>query len=218
MAGEKLTAKERWLARAERYEDWASKADAKASAIDASMPSYARDPAFMTQPARSNHAVSRERQRLAGRERRAHELREKAAAYRSKATSLRSMSSRNAGDAERAREVVREAITEAVHEGSYVDCVYGVRRVLKVNAKTLRLQGALGPLTIDKALCSVIPQRCGTCGAWRKPTPPETAGECWSADRLDGDTSKGPAGYHFATRTCEAWFPAALSQGGRGDG
>jgi hypothetical protein len=91
----------------------------------------------------------------------------------------------------------------------YVASVYGVREVIKVNSKTLRLRGALGHVTIDKALCKIIPKRCGTCASWRRPAPPETAGECWSPDRLDGDMSRGPAGHHHADRVCEAWFPAA---------
>lgn len=46
---------------------------------------------------------------------------------------------------------------------------------------------------------------CGTCADWRRTDPHPAAGECWSADRLDGDRTNGPAGYHFAYRTCEAW-------------
>lgn len=42
-------------------------------------------------------------------------------------------------------------------------------------------------------------KRCGTCAAWR-------AGECWSADRLDGEMTKGPADYTTSKMGCEAWL------------
>lgn len=48
--------------------------------------------------------------------------------------------------------------------------------------------------------------RCDTCADWRDPDP-DGVGECWSGDRLDGDMSKGPAGYSYGRQVCEAWRP-----------
>jgi len=120
------------------------------------------------------------------------------------------MATRNKGDAEAARATRREKITAAIEPGAFVESIYGVRRVLKVNAKTLRLQGDGSNVTIDKALCTVVPECCGTCESWQAPTAPETEGGCWSPDRLDGDLTKGPAGYTLATSGCEAWMPRGL--------
>jgi hypothetical protein len=145
--------KARWAERAALYEERAAKAEARAAALE-QMPAHARDPAFLTQPARSNHGVARERARLMNRERRAWELREAAKIYRDRAASLLALAGRNRGDAEAAKAAQREAL--AVSPGDLVDSIYGVRRVLKVNAKSLRLEGALGPVTIDKALCRVV--------------------------------------------------------------
>jgi len=131
--------KQRWLERAARYEAWADTAEAKAKAIQAAQPAHARDPAFVTQPARSSHAVARERTRLADRDRRAWELEEKAKDYRDKAKNLRAMASRNKGDAEREREAARQALN--LSPGDMVSTLFGVRRVVKVNAKSIRVEG-----------------------------------------------------------------------------
>lgn len=132
-------AKQRWLERADRYDAWADTAEAKARAIYAAQPAHARDPAFVTQPARSSHAVARERTRLANRDRRAWELEEKAKGYREKAKNLRAMASRNKGDAEREREAVRQALD--LSPGDMVSTLFGVRRVVKVNTKSIRVEG-----------------------------------------------------------------------------
>ena len=145
--------KQKWADRAEQLDEWAVAAEQKAAAIYASRPAYARDPAFLTQPARSSRGVARARQILNRREEKAWELEAKAKAFRTKAAELRRMASTNAGDAERARIDRREHLTATLAVGDLVESIYGVRRVVKINAKTLRLEGALGPVTIDKALC-----------------------------------------------------------------
>ena len=48
-------------------------------------------------------------------------------------------------------------------------------------------------------------ERCELCADWRP--QPDGLGECWSGDRLDGDMTKGPAGWSRATSGCEAWNP-----------
>lgn len=195
--------KQAWTAKADRLDAWAATAEAKAEAIFASRPAYARDPAFMTQPARSSRGVARARAALNDREVRAWNLQAKACKHRAKAAELRRMAETNAGDAEARKTAHRDAVSRLIEPGMFVDCIYGVRRVEKVNAKSLRLEGGLGPITIDKALCKVIPERCGTCADWRR-----ESGECWSGDRLDGDLTKGPAGVTAPAQQCEAWRPS----------
>lgn len=131
--------KQRWKARADRYDAWAEMAEAKAKAIYAAQPAHARDPAFVTQPARSCHAVARERARLAGRDRQAWDLEEKAKGYREKARNLRAMAARTKGDAEREREAFRQTLD--LSPGDMVSTLFGVRRVTKVNAKSIRVEG-----------------------------------------------------------------------------
>ena len=131
--------KQRWLDRADRYDARAEAAEAKAKAIYAAQPAHARDPAFVTQPARSSQAVARERGRLAERDRRAWELEERAKKYREKAKNLRAMASRNKGDAEREREVIRQALD--LSPGDMVSTLFGIRQVTKVNAKSIRVEG-----------------------------------------------------------------------------
>jgi len=45
---------------------------------------------------------------------------------------------------------------------------------------------------------------CGNCAAWKQTI--ENVGECWSADRLDGDLTKGPVSRTFSYDFCEAWY------------
>lgn len=56
---------------------------------------------------------------------------------------------------------------------------------------------------------------CGTCQDWGPNERPSAdaqhhdakVGACWSADRLDGDLSKGPASQTFNFERCEAHRP-----------
>ena len=48
------------------------------------------------------------------------------------------------------------AITSIIAVGDMVESVYGVRRVVKINTKSLRIEGALGAITIDKSLCRKV--------------------------------------------------------------
>ena len=143
-----ITQKDRWAAKAEKRRAWAEAADARADALTANR---CRDHAFLTQP---GHIPARARE--IARDDRAHELRAKAAQHRAKASNLDAMASRSAGDAEKAHQAARDAISITVQPGSLVSSVYGVREVLKVNAKTLRLKGNLGPIIIDKSLCALV--------------------------------------------------------------
>lgn len=136
--------KDQWLAKAVRREAWAQAADAKAAAIEGAAPRG--DLAFWTQP-----GLGKQRDKARARMQAAHVLRETASAHRAKAAQLRRMAGRNAGDAEAARAATRAALSAQV--GDAVSSIYGIRRVLKVNAKTLRIEG---PVTLDKALCRVV--------------------------------------------------------------
>lgn len=140
--------KQRWAQRADRLLGWADTADAKAAAIVAALPDYTRDVAFLTQP-----GLSRERAKITAKERRAYELTERAKQMRDKSANLKAMAARNAGDAEKERQVARDKISSLVAVGDFVSSIYGVRKVLKVNAKSLRIEGMGAPITVDKSLC-----------------------------------------------------------------
>ena len=151
-----MTMKEAWTARAERLDAWALAAEQKAEAIFASRPAHARDPAFLTQPARSSRGVARARMALCRREEKAWEYQAKAKDYRARAAELRRMASAKAGDAAKAKDAHRDGLTSILAVGDMVESIYGVRRVVKINAKSLRIEGGLGPITIDKALCRKV--------------------------------------------------------------
>lgn len=151
-----MTQKQAWAERADRLDEWALAAEQKAAAIIASRPTHARDPAFLTQPARSSRGVARARQALNRREEKAWELQAKAKDYRARAAELRRMASATAGDAAKAKEAHRDGLTSILAVGDMVESIYGVRRVVKINTKSLRIEGGLGPITIDKVLCRKV--------------------------------------------------------------
>lgn len=140
-----MTQKDRWAAKAERYEIWAARAEEKASAIYAAHEPAHKDHALWTQPAYVGTAggrrLQRQRQTVRDALSRAHELNEKANGYRSRAANLRAMATRNAGDAERQREVVRAELDSVLSVGDKVSTLFGIRRVIKINAKTIRVEG-----------------------------------------------------------------------------
>lgn len=140
-----MTQKDSWAAKAERYEAWATSAEEKASAIYAAHEAARKDHALWTQPAYVGTAggrrLQRQRQTVRDALSRAHELSEKAKGYRGRAASLRAMASRNAGDAERQREAVRDALDAVLAVGDEVSTLFGIRRVIKINAKTIRVEG-----------------------------------------------------------------------------
>ena len=141
------TQKQLWANRAAKYEAAAKANLEKAAAlVDARSP-YERDIAFLTQP-----GMLRERDKMRDRFRREHELRAKAEYQAAKAENLRIMASRNKGDAEAARQAKREATVVAV--GDIVDSLYGRRVVVKVNAKTVRLEGVSA--AVDKAHVKIV--------------------------------------------------------------
>lgn len=140
------TQKERWAARSAMLSQAAAKNEAKAQRLFESA-STAGNTAFNTQPGR-----------LAGRARmnaqteRSFELQAKAAQQRSRAASLERLATTNKGDAATARAQKAEAI-KATHKGlkkgdTIEGTLYGVREVVKVNAKSVTVKGGIENFTI----------------------------------------------------------------------
>lgn len=120
--------------KADRYEGWAQKREQKASAQLNSYPEIRHDHAFITQP---GHIPFRARMNKA--DDRAHESLQKAKEMRGKAASLRSV--RVAGDAERKREKIRQALDNIIKKGSKVyDFCFGEGVVLGVYKKSYRIR------------------------------------------------------------------------------
>lgn len=137
--------KTRWAARADRYEARAQHFRAEAAKL-IERTGHERDIAFLTQP---GHIAARDR--MNARVHRGYEMMRAAERIEAKVANLRAMASRNKGDAEAARQAKREATVIAV--GDIVDSIYGRRAVVKVNAKTVRLEGVSA--AIDKALVKI---------------------------------------------------------------
>lgn len=143
--------KARWAAKAAKYSEWAAKAQAQADALHASGEKYRGDVAFFTQPGRIV-----ERDRHHARMQRAYELGQKAKRFREKAANLGRLANANAGDAAARHEAERQAVIAALQVGDFVDCVYGRCEVVKINRKSLRLQGRFGQVVIDAHLCKKV--------------------------------------------------------------
>lgn len=115
------------------------------------------DHAFWTQPAYGNAAGrafaarrDRERCKLI----KAGQLATEAREIEAKANAMASRGAVMAGDAAARRAEVIAALD--VKPGDIVQTVhYGPRRVLKVNRKTLSVEGAFGPLNVCKSFCAL---------------------------------------------------------------
>lgn len=141
-----LTQKDRWNDKAARYEALAAGLLAKAEALQARQ-GFESDRAFLTQPGRLPA-----RDRMHARLDRAAEMAKRSSAYAEKAANLRSMAARNKGDAERARDLARSSLDLTI--GAITDSIWGRRKVSKINAKTVRLEGVSCP--VDKAHLRVV--------------------------------------------------------------
>ena len=140
--------KAKWATRAAAYEAKAAKLHAQTAELN-QRKSWETDIAFLTQPGRIP-----QRDAMHRRLERAYALANEAKALETKARNLRALAGRCAGDAEKAREVVRMACDVAV--GDMVSSVYGVRRVIKVNAKTILTEGSFGNIKICKSLITKV--------------------------------------------------------------
>lgn len=116
-----------------------------------------KDGAFWTQPAYGNaggRAFSRQRDRARSRLEKAAGIYNEAKELRSRAEAMEARGVRMAGDAAAEREEAIAASEFAV--GQSVKTLYGVRKVVKVNAKTILVEGSFGPLKVEKHLAEAV--------------------------------------------------------------
>lgn len=110
------------------------------------------DPAFWTQPAYGNAAgrsFARSRDRERSRIIKAGEIAAEAKALREQADAMKKRGAVMAGDAAAEREA-KIAATE-VQVGQIVNTIhFGPRKVLKVNKKSVLVEGSFGPLKVEK--------------------------------------------------------------------
>lgn len=110
------------------------------------------DPAFWTQPAYSNAAgrsFSRQRDRERNKIEKACALYDEAKLLRDNASSMEARGVVMAGDAEAARQSKIASVD--VHVGQMVNTTfYGIRKVLKVNQKSVLVEGGAAPLKVEK--------------------------------------------------------------------
>lgn len=136
-----------------RITDLRTKAAKKRAEADRLDGSLCRDPAYLTQPIQPNTAGRRlaaQRERDRNRIVKVMALRDDAAELERKARDLEANGPRVAGAAAARR---AKAVAECtVSVGQVVNSIYGARKVIKVNAKTVLIEGAFGPLKIEKHL------------------------------------------------------------------
>ena len=119
--------------KADRYDEWAEKREAKATAQLSSHPEIRHDWAFITQPGRIPF-----RDRMNQSDAKAFESLKIADGMRTKAQSLRTV--RVAGDAERKREARREKIRPLLSKGLRVDSpLWGTGTITRINKKTVTM-------------------------------------------------------------------------------
>ncbi len=119
-----------------------------------------QDSAFWTQPVYCNaagRAFARSRERERAKLIKAGQAAAEAKELTSRADALEARGAVVAGDAQHKRE---EAIASCtVKVGDLVDTtLYGVRRVVRVNRKTVAVEGSFGPLTVCKSFVSPAPE------------------------------------------------------------
>lgn len=135
-----------------RVADLRSQADAKDAEAKRVRGAVNDDPAFWTQPAYSNAAgrsFSRQRDRERNRILKAGELAAEATELRSRADAMERKGAVMAGDAARERQAKIAATDVCV--GQTVQTIhYGARKVLKVNQKTVLVEGSFGPIKVEK--------------------------------------------------------------------
>lgn len=145
-----------------RVADLRSQAAAKSAEAARIQATVNDDPAFWTQPAYGNaagRAFARSRERERGKIQRAAMIAAEAEELSKKATRLEERGAVMAGDTQRKRDEVIAACD--VKPGDMVETtLYGVRRVLKVNRKTVAVEGGLGPLIVCKSF--ITPAKGGS--------------------------------------------------------
>lgn len=132
----------------------AAKKRAQAETIDGSL---CRDPAYLTQPIQPNAAgrrLAKQRDRDRSRMVKVMGLRDEATKLERQVRDLETNGPRVAGAAAARREKAIAACS--VQVGQMVSSVYGIRKVTKVNVKTVSIEGAFGPIRIAKHLIRPI--------------------------------------------------------------
>lgn len=141
-------------ARVARLRADADEKEARAARIDGSV---IQDRGFWTQPSYRNgsgRASSRARDRERSKLTKAAELYAEARELRATASALEAGGVRMAGDAAAEREAAIAAADFSV--GQLVKTLYGVRKVVKVNAKSILIEGAFGPIRVEKHLAGEV--------------------------------------------------------------
>jgi len=135
-----------------RVADLRSRADAKEAEANRIHGAVNNDPAFWTQPAYGNaagRAFARHRDRERNKVMKAAEIAAEARAMREKAAAMEKRGAVMSGDA--AVDRAAKIAAKEVHVGQIVNTVhYGLRKVLKVNTKTVLVEGSFGPIKIEK--------------------------------------------------------------------
>lgn len=152
-----MTREERQIIRDARAARMRTKAEALAAQADKLSASQNRDPAFLTQPVQNNAAGRAfARQRDAARRKFDREMELRTEAYRlaDEAARLKATPVRVKGDA--AAEKERYAASLDIRVGDMVRTVYGDRRVAKVNAKSIVIDGFTGQIRVEKHLVSLV--------------------------------------------------------------
>lgn len=118
---------------------------------------HRNDGAFWTQPAYGNaagRAFARSRERERNKLIKAGALAAEAKELRERADAMEERGARMAGDAAAEREATIAASEFRV--GQTVRTLYGDRKVVKVNAKSIMVEGSFGPLRVEKHLAEVV--------------------------------------------------------------
>ncbi|UMY19091.1 hypothetical protein MMB17_07275 [Methylobacterium organophilum] len=135
-----------------RIAEMRSEAAAKQATAEQLNATVPNDSAFWIQPALGNaagRAFARRHDNARSKLVRAGELNAEATDLLSRADAMERAGARVVGDAKTARKAAVAACSVSVGEMVHTTH-YGVRRVVKVNAKTVLVEGAFGPLKVEK--------------------------------------------------------------------
>lgn len=136
-----------------RVAELRARADAKEAESNRLSGTVNRDGAFWTQPAYGNaggRAFAAQRDRARAKLEKAASIYNEAKELRAQADAMEARGARMAGDAAAERDDAIASADFAV--GQFVSTLYGVRKVVKVNAKSILVEGSFGPLKVEKHL------------------------------------------------------------------
>ena len=130
--------------KADRYLQWAEKAEKKANNLMGESDKITDNIPFGQPVLMGHHSEKRHRrdlERSNNKMDKAMELRDKAKRHREKADNIMYFKTRVKGDAERKRQKIREKNDEKIKVGSIVgDWCYGKGEIIKVNKKTYKIK------------------------------------------------------------------------------